>query len=372
MKSENHPLISIITPFYNPRLNYFKQAIESILAQSYVNWEVVIVNDGSTDVNKKFLEEFLVQLEDPRIKILHLDKNYGVSYAMNKGIEASKGEIVTILDSDDIYLPWYLEKALSYFQNEKKCLILACLLLYYFPFFKRKSIFLSAQQNRFISKENNLEGFHDSLQQSKHILLYTPMLIIHKSALKNLSFDVELKTGEDTDLCLQILSNESLYKHVEIHKSPGYLYRVHASKERLIQRNDLIYRSLYKIKNKYNKENSPLNDYIKKWCLNDEWKFCKQLADFYEKGSLMCYFTDSFASFNSTKDKIKSIRALLYSIIEFSLLTKLLKIDTRHLPQIITGVNKTNSIKEEFKNHLGNCSDMLARNRAVKLYNQIF
>jgi len=97
-------LISVIIPVYNME-DYIAFTVQSVLAQTYSNFELLIVDDGSTDKSKKICQEF----KDLRIKIIE-QKNQGVSAARNAGIRQAKGEFLAFLDGDDLWLPDKLEK----------------------------------------------------------------------------------------------------------------------------------------------------------------------------------------------------------------------------------------------------------------------
>ena len=99
-------LISVIVPVYNIE-KYLPRCIDSILNQTYKNWEAIFINDGSTDNSLKILEEY--KKRDKRIKIID-KKNAGSGAARNDGIENSKGEYIAFLDSDDWYEKNFLEK----------------------------------------------------------------------------------------------------------------------------------------------------------------------------------------------------------------------------------------------------------------------
>jgi glycosyltransferase involved in cell wall biosynthesis len=98
MKNNTYtPLVSIIVPVYNAEL-YIPQCIESILAQTYKNIEIILINDGSTDQSKKILESF--GANDQRVKVVN-KVNAGVSKARNTGIVMAEGEYITFVDADD-------------------------------------------------------------------------------------------------------------------------------------------------------------------------------------------------------------------------------------------------------------------------------
>ncbi len=101
------PLFSVIIPTYNREISIFR-AVKSVLDQTFSNFELIIVDDCSTD--NTFLK--ISELKDNRIRILRLEKNTGAATARNFGIKASKGEYVSLLDSDDYYEPKFLEETL--------------------------------------------------------------------------------------------------------------------------------------------------------------------------------------------------------------------------------------------------------------------
>jgi len=97
-------LVSIIIPCYNAE-NYIKKTIDSVLCQTYQNFEVIIVNDGSTDYSSKIIKT----VKDGRIHLVE-QKNKGVSRSRNNGIYLAKGEFIVFLDADDLLAPSFIEK----------------------------------------------------------------------------------------------------------------------------------------------------------------------------------------------------------------------------------------------------------------------
>jgi len=101
---ESSPRVSVVVPTHN-RAEFLPRAIGSILAQTFSNFELLVVDDGSTDRTADVVRGF----NDPRIRLLHLGGRCGAGRARNVGIEASRGEWVAFLDSDDEWLPLKLE-----------------------------------------------------------------------------------------------------------------------------------------------------------------------------------------------------------------------------------------------------------------------
>jgi len=97
------PEVSIIVPCYNHG-HYLSDALQSVLAQTFADWEAIIVDDGSTDDTRSVAAQFV----DPRIRYIYQD-NQGLSAARNTGIRAAQGELVALLDADDAWQPAFLE-----------------------------------------------------------------------------------------------------------------------------------------------------------------------------------------------------------------------------------------------------------------------
>jgi glycosyltransferase involved in cell wall biosynthesis len=102
-------LISIIIPIYNTSELYLKEALDSVAAQTFENWETILVNDGSTD---KTVEKICTEYaeKDSRFRYVCKKKNEGLLLARKTGLENAKGEYIANLDSDDFYNPQFLEK----------------------------------------------------------------------------------------------------------------------------------------------------------------------------------------------------------------------------------------------------------------------
>ena len=92
--------ISVILPVYNSE-QFLEQAIKSVLGQKFLDWELIAINDGSTDNSLKILKKCKEQDKLCRIKIIDLKSNKGLGYARNKGIGIAKGKFLFFLDSDD-------------------------------------------------------------------------------------------------------------------------------------------------------------------------------------------------------------------------------------------------------------------------------
>jgi len=111
---KNKPVFSVIIPLYNKE-KYISRAINSVLKQSFKDFEIIVVNDGSTDNSLSVLKT----IKDSRIRILN-QKNLGASNARNKGIKKTKAPYIAFLDADDEYLPDFLSNIYELMQKYKK------------------------------------------------------------------------------------------------------------------------------------------------------------------------------------------------------------------------------------------------------------
>ncbi|QNG60201.1 glycosyltransferase family 2 protein [Bacillus sp. PAMC26568] len=109
--------VSIIVPIYNKE-KYISKTISSVLNQTYNNFELLLINDGSTDKSEDIILKFVK--EDSRIKYIK-QENQGVSAARNKGIDAAKGDYISFLDADDLYHKRFVELMLREIENKNVC-----------------------------------------------------------------------------------------------------------------------------------------------------------------------------------------------------------------------------------------------------------
>lgn len=99
--------VSVVMPAFN-RENLIAQAIESVRAQTHANWELLVVDDGSTDRTTEVVRSLIKQRDDSRVRLIELSRNRGVSAARNAGLQQADGSIIAYLDSDNVWMPDYL------------------------------------------------------------------------------------------------------------------------------------------------------------------------------------------------------------------------------------------------------------------------
>lgn len=188
------PKISVVIPLYNKEKS-ISRTVDSVLSQTFTNFELIIVNDGSTDKSLSVVSE----ITDSRIQVI--DKpNGGVSSARNRGISAARGEWIALLDGDDLWLPEHLE-------NFAKA----------FALFPSVKVFYSGYTT---DKEKNFKPFfgefavvvkdYFSLALAGHGI-WSSCVCFHRSLLqKMMMFREDLKKGEDIELWRRFVMSERI------------------------------------------------------------------------------------------------------------------------------------------------------------------
>lgn len=114
----NNPTISVVMPVYNTKTKYLKESIQSILNQTFTDFEFIIINDGSTKSN---VVKTILSFDDPRIKFINNNKNIGIAETLNNSFKISQGKYIARMDSDDISLPKRFEMQIKFMQNNPEC-----------------------------------------------------------------------------------------------------------------------------------------------------------------------------------------------------------------------------------------------------------
>jgi glycosyltransferase involved in cell wall biosynthesis len=201
-------LVSIIIPCYNAE-NYIKKTIDSVLCQTYQNFEIIIVNDGSTDSSSKIIKT----VKDGRIHLVE-QKNKGVSYSRNNGIYLAKGEFIVFLDADDLLDPSFLEKRV--FRLSKSAAI-AC----------ASSVILIDDKGNKIAKNKNYFAANKTsqiLEFNDEIVTCPSSYLFKAEFLKknNFTFNKNLQSSADKYFLLEVLKQGEIEL---INDSPMY-YRI--------------------------------------------------------------------------------------------------------------------------------------------------
>ncbi|MCK5416467.1 glycosyltransferase family 2 protein [Candidatus Parcubacteria bacterium] len=190
------PKISIITATHN-RCYVLWKAINSVLNQTYPFFELIIVDDASTDDTEKLIKEF----SDPRILYFKLDKNSGPATARNYGLMKASGEYIAYLDSDNTWYPDFLEVMVKAFEKNKDKVLIFCKKNYRLSLVEE-----DGSESRVRDEETNSKKFFD-LKRLWHrqIMIDTNSMCHKRKEIINLGgWDVDIKFWEDWELTLRI------------------------------------------------------------------------------------------------------------------------------------------------------------------------
>lgn len=110
-------LVSIVVPVYNVE-KYIVETMDCVRAQTYSDWELLLVEDGGTDGSAALIEEYIQQTRDARIRLIRQPSNMGAARARNRGLKEARGRYIAYLDSDDLWVPEKLEHELRFMQEK--------------------------------------------------------------------------------------------------------------------------------------------------------------------------------------------------------------------------------------------------------------
>jgi glycosyltransferase involved in cell wall biosynthesis len=194
------PFFSVVIPLYNKE-NYINATLESVLNQSFSEFEIIIINDGSTDNSIEKLKSF----NDSRIYILNT-KNQGVSSTRNLGISKAKAKYICLLDADDLWKPFHLKDLKTLIETYPNC-GLYCK-AYEKSFYDRVLI-----PGTFNDIENNFFGIVPDFFTSSLIdgIAWTSAVAFPKAIIDQYGgFDINMRSGQDADLWIRIALNEKV------------------------------------------------------------------------------------------------------------------------------------------------------------------
>lgn len=207
-----YPLVSVIIPVYNMEA-FLAEAIDSVLASTYPNFEIIIIDDGSTDQSPVIAETY--RAKDQRIRF-YRQPNRGVSAARNLGLENAKGEFVLPVDADDKISKYYLEAAAKVLIQRPQVKIVTC---EYECFGEKQG-------------KGKYRPYHRKLLARKNVINNCSMFR-REDALKVGGYCEEIIGREDWELWISVLKNGGEVVHLpEI----GFYYRIRANSKRISDR----------------------------------------------------------------------------------------------------------------------------------------
>ncbi|KKQ33960.1 MAG: hypothetical protein US50_C0067G0008 [Candidatus Nomurabacteria bacterium GW2011_GWB1_37_5] len=192
------PKVSILLPTYNGA-QYVVESIESVIRQSFNDWELIIIDDASTDNIGNIIKEFIKNYS--RIIFIQNDKNLGLAGNLNKGISISKGEYIARIDQDDIWIDSdKLKKQVEFLDKNMDCVLIGT------------GYKIVDENGMFI---RDVKPLKDDQSIRKNILLYNPFghstVVFRKQPVLHLKgYNSKIKYGEDYDLWLRLGQKGSL------------------------------------------------------------------------------------------------------------------------------------------------------------------
>jgi len=192
------PRVTVLLPVYNAE-KYIKEAIESMLNQTFRDFELLIINDGSTDKSL----EIITSCKDGRIRLIVNEKNEGLIYSLNKGIEMAQGEYIARMDADDICMPERLEIQVEFMENNPNIGVVGSWTM------------TDSGEKKFIGKY-----YSDPAKIKSGFLFGTslahPTVMIKKGALGNFRYDENFKHAEDYDLWTRMADSVNFANLTEV------------------------------------------------------------------------------------------------------------------------------------------------------------
>jgi glycosyltransferase involved in cell wall biosynthesis len=179
------PVMTVLMPVYNAEL-FLREAMDSILHQTFTDFEFLIIDDGSTDASVDIIKSY----SDPRIRFIKNERNLGISLTLNKGIELAKAELIARMDADDISYPDRLQKQYDYMIAHPDCGMLST--------WAR----VISQDKKFIRLERYRSNFY-YYNLTFECWIYHPTIVFTKTAVKAAGM-YSMPYSEDYDLFWQI------------------------------------------------------------------------------------------------------------------------------------------------------------------------
>lgn len=198
MSTEN-PLVSIIIPTYN-RAHLIGETLDSVLAQTYPNWECIVVDDGSTDNTDALMADYMAR--DTRFRYYHRPKDRlpGGNAARNYGFEVSKGEFIQWFDSDDLMVP------------EKLKLKVEAMLENNVDFVISKTKYFNKKNKNFKNYDFEPKDVTFDMFATGYVKWYTPDMILMRNIAEKVGFNENLTAGQEHNfICQLLLETTNLY-----------------------------------------------------------------------------------------------------------------------------------------------------------------
>ena len=228
-------MISIVTPVYNAAA-YICQTMEMVKAQTYTDWELILVDDGSKDNSCEVIETYLDEKPDARIRLIKKEKNEGAALTRNCGIKEAKGRYIAFLDADDVWLKHKLQRQMEFMEKEDAGFVFSA-----YEFGDEEAV----GTGRIVHVPESLT-YKKAL--SRTVIFTTTVLLDTQKISKDLIYMPNVPS-EDSATWWQILRNGHVAKGLDevlaIYRRPGK--SLSSNKLKAIQRIWYLYRNVEKL-----------------------------------------------------------------------------------------------------------------------------
>lgn len=222
---EKTPSVSVLLPVYNAE-RYVVQAVQSILDQTYRDFELILINDGSTDSSLSILEPFAAR--DPRIRLISRE-NRGLVHTLNEGLSLARGAFIARMDADDIADPLRFEKQVAFLQIHTQCVAVGC------------RTYLIDHEGQPLRPQKVVLCTHEEIDRAllsgKTGIISHPTAMIRTDALLKVNGYRDLAPCEDYDLWLrlaeigQLANMPEILLHYRFHNHSYSYQRIQLSRQ---------------------------------------------------------------------------------------------------------------------------------------------
>jgi glycosyltransferase involved in cell wall biosynthesis len=250
------PTVSVLLPVYNSG-RFLREAIDSVLAQTYTDFELLVLNDGSTDGSGAIINSYT----DPRLKHLPNDRNRGLIYTLNRGIDLAQGTYIARMDGDDICRPERLAKQVAFLESNNAAIVASTLEMMNesgapLPPWKEDRACISPESIGECLLRNNCIGH--------------PSIMGRTAILKQYRYQEDQKEAEDYDLWLRLVADGKIVAKID---EPLLRYRVLDSG---LTRKDRLnaFERLSRTKGKFlarRRQEGTMNDYCRRLRRHYQW-----------------------------------------------------------------------------------------------------
>ena len=186
-------LVSVIVPVYNIE-KFIVETMDCVRNQTYKEWELLLVEDGSTDGTEAVITDYLERVQDERIRLIKQPTNQGAAKARNRGVEEAQGRYVAYLDADDLWVPEKLERELAFLQEKQAAFVFT-------------GYEFADEEGKGTGKIVRVPGILTYKEALKNTTIFTTTVMFDTEKIKKELLIMPVIKSEDTALWWKILRN---------------------------------------------------------------------------------------------------------------------------------------------------------------------